>query len=197
MSKQKEHILLDVDGVLLDYDRAFEVYYGLDKSIVETTYLYSERYGIDESMIIKMVDEFNQSDAFSQIKPLPNAIQAISDLSKSGHEIFIISSCGLSKLTHDLRKNNLITVFGDVFSDFHLIDFHKTKLNELTKYKNSEAFWVDDVYHHYIAGKNLGFNAIWKTTEHNKVMQSQPEHKNENIQECWKDIKSLILSNSP
>lgn len=196
MSNTKEHILLDVDGVLLDYDKAFESYYGLNDIALKPTYLYSERYGIEESLIIEMVNEFNESNAFSRIKPFANSKKAISSFVQNGHELFIISSCGLSSKTHELRKDNLITTFGDVFSDFHLIDYHKSKFNELEKYKDSEAFWIDDVYHHYIAGKNLGFNAIWKTVEHNRELQSHPDYKDENIYECWKDIKSLILSSS-
>lgn len=196
MSNTKEHILLDVDGVLLDYDKAFESYYGLNDIALKPTYLYSERYGIEESLIIEMVNEFNESNAFSRIKPFANSEKAISSFVQNGHELFIISSCGLSSKTYELRKDNLITTFGDVFSDFHLIDYHKSKFNELEKYKDSEAFWIDDVYHHYIAGKNLGFNAIWKTVEHNRELQSHPDYKDEKIYECWKDIKSLILSSS-
>lgn len=188
MSNKKE-IILDVDGVLLDYEKAFEDYFNLSP-ISDIYRNFTDRFGIHDDQILKMVNDFSLEKEFSMLEPFDGAIEALNELKNKGHKISIISSCGDDPYVHELRKINLLNVFGDIFDNITLIGMRLCKSNFLEKYKNTNSIWIDDTYKHYKTGIKLGLNSIWRTTKYNKL--DQKDLPKENIMCDWKDISSYI-----
>lgn len=191
MSNKKE-IILDVDGVLLDYEKAFEDYFNLTP-ISDTYRDFTDRFGIHDDEILKMVNDFSLEKEFSMLEPFDGAIEALNSFKDKGYKISIISSCGDNPYVHELRKTNLLNVFGDIFDKITLIGMRLCKAEFLEEYKNTNSIWIDDTFKHYKSGLKLGLDSIWRTTKYNKL--DQKDFPEENILCDWKDIYSYI-SNS-
>ena len=188
MSNKKE-IILDVDGVLLDYEKAFEDYFDLTP-ISDTYRNFTDRFGIDDNQILKMVNHFSLEKEFSMLEPFDGAIESLNSFKDKGYRISIISSCGDDPYVHELRKTNLLNVFGDIFDKITLIGMRLCKAEFLKEYKNTKSIWIDDTFQHYKSGVKLGLDSIWRTTEYNKL--DQKDFPKENIICDWKEISSYI-----
>lgn len=184
-------IILDVDGVLLNYEEGFIEHFGLDsKSIASTYENFTDQFGLEDSVILDMVFNFNDHVAFSKLKPFVGAKESLDKLKAKGYSLSIISSCGSDIKTHEMRKENLISVFGDIFDDLELIAIRESKKKYLKKHQDSKAIWIDDSYSHYKDGQLLGLDSIWKTTIYNQHQQKRK--KGENCIGSWENIMNYI-----
>lgn len=188
-------ILVDADGVLLNWEYAFDVWmetHGF-KKIPGTEFDYSmgKRYGIDGDQAKKLIKIFNESAAIGFLPPLRDAMYYIKKLHEEhGYVFHCITSLSLDPSAGKLREMNLKKLFGDtVFEKIVCLDTGADKDDALAPYKNTGCYWVEDKFENAVTGHNLGLRAILVEHGHNmyEYHQNIPKVKN------WKEIYSVIV----
>lgn len=118
-----KRIALDVDSVLLDYEKAFMDKFGLLAPCTPNG-LGSLLDGSDycENDIDEMILTLNSSEEFKNIGPVNGAVHAIESLKSRGIDLVTVSSCGDQTITTEYRTYNLDTVFGEeIFTIKHTL----------------------------------------------------------------------------
>jgi FMN phosphatase YigB (HAD superfamily) len=192
MSKK---IIVDCDGVLLDWAYAFDVWMGEHgyARISNTDHYYNQtlRYGINDSMATKLVKKFNQSGCVGFIPAYKDSVEYVTKLNAEGWRFEVISSLDKDKYAQKLREKNLIHLFGNVFDFIDCgLDYNKGKVEYLIeKYKNESFYWIEDSPKNAEAGLNAGLRSIIMDHQYNK------EWNGLRVQN-WKDIYQLIKNDT-
>ena len=112
-------IILDCDGVLLDWAYAFDVWMaeqGYLRLPNSTKYYYqSMRYGIDKKTANQQVKIFNESGCVGFIPAYKDAVEYVNKLYTLGWRFEVVSCLDKDKYAQKLRAKNLLHLFGDVF----------------------------------------------------------------------------------
>lgn len=181
-------ILTDVDGVLLNWEYAFNVWvqergYELTKDS-HKHYDMNKRYGITVQEKNKLVKQFNESAAIGFLPPLRDAVHYVQKLHREhGYVFHVITSLSLDPNAQRLRTMNLQKLFGEnVFERFVYLDTGADKDEALSKYKGSGLLWVEDKTENAICGKNLGLDGVLIEHSHNMKVTEVPVLKN------WKEV---------
>lgn len=188
-------ILVDCDGVLLNWEYAFDVWmetHGF-KKIPGTEFDYSigKRYGIDKDQAKKLIKIFNESAAIGFLPPLRDAMYYVKRLHEEhGYVFHCITSLSLDPSAGKLREMNLNKLFGETaFEKVVCLDTGADKDDALKYYKDSGCYWVEDKVENAIVGHNLGLRSILVEHGHNmyEYHPDIPKVKN------WKEIYSVIV----
>lgn len=188
-------ILTDVDGCLLNWEYAFDVWmetHGF-KKIPGTEFDYSigKRYGIDKDQAKKLIKIFNESAAIGFLPPLRDAMYYVKRLHEEhGYVFHCITSLSLDPSAGKLREMNLNKLFGETaFEKVVCLDTGADKDDALKYYKDSGCYWVEDKVENAIVGHNLGLRSILVEHGHNmyEYHPDIPKVKN------WKEIYSVIV----
>tara|TARA_B110000908_G_C10249599_1_gene451058 strand:+ start:1393 stop:1974 length:582 start_codon:yes stop_codon:yes gene_type:complete len=187
-------ILTDVDGVLLNWEYAFNVWmkdYGYverSKSVVSNTYDMGERYGISNSEKYKLIKMFNESAAIGFLPPLRDAIHYVQKLHKEhGYVFHVITSLSLDHNVQSLREQNLIKLFGEgVFEKFVYCDTGADKDDALEPYHGSGDIWIEDKIENAELGVKLGLDSVLIEHGHNMHHKCIPLMKN------WKEVYTYV-----
>ena len=119
--KLKKTILTDADGVLLNWEFAFNIWmqeHGF-QTVKGYQFMYdmAERYGIPKEQVKKLVRQFNESATIGYLPALRDAVQYVTKLADEGWEFIAITSLSTNKYAQRLRKRNLDKLFGkDTFA---------------------------------------------------------------------------------
>ena len=110
-------ILVDADGVLLNWEYAFAVYmeqHGFKKIPgSEFDYDIGKRYGIDKEQGKKLIKIFNESAAIGFLPPLREAVDYVKRLHEEfGYVFHCITSLSTDPNAAKLREMNLAKLFG-------------------------------------------------------------------------------------
>jgi FMN phosphatase YigB (HAD superfamily) len=166
-------ILVDADGVLLNWEYAFDVWmeqhgYKKDPSNADK-YSIGKRYNIHDSLGKNLIKTFNESAAIGFLPPLRDAMHYVQKLHKEHGYVFrCITSLSLDKNAQRLRRMNLEKLFGEtVFEDIQCLDTGADKDEALAPYANSECFWIEDKIQNAIVGHNIGLHSILIAHGHN------------------------------
>lgn len=155
----KNHILTDCDGVLLDWNTAFDKYMLSEHDAVvknDNTYCIGSRYGWEPEAGLAEVLKFNASDAVHDLKPIPGAVEAIKILNEVYNCRFtIISSLSDDPKKRDAREENVKRYFGDVFEDVICMKLTRTKADVLREYP-AGMIWLEDHATNAAIGHALG-----------------------------------------
>lgn len=163
---ENELILVDVDGVLLNWLGSFRTWledkgYKVKYPEHLNTYHFMSAYGIERPLSGELCDEFNSSSYISELEPINGAVETVKKLHDNhGHRFVAITSFSKNPVSHTFRKMNLYEVFGDVFDDFIFLDHRESKLPSLKKYQGTGYAWIDDTFVHVWDGFSVGLNAI-------------------------------------
>lgn len=164
-------IIVDVDGVILDYHKgiieAYEEHYIECDSPTDLEDVFSPTVGKG------FIALFNQTTKFSELKPYRDADVYLKKLYDEGYTIKLITACGDSLNTQQLRLDNLRNVFGDIFDEIHMIGLGKSKYEYLKSYTETDFVYIDDSYDHYLDAETLGLDAIMMETEFNKSIKTK------------------------
>ena len=162
----KKLILVDCDGVLCDWESAFDLWMTEQGYIMRpdgaNKYKIDQRYWIDQIDCIRLVKLFNQSAAIGFLPPLRDAIHYVKKLhAEHGYVFQCITSLSTNKNAQKLRQANLTNLFGPtVFEDIICLDTGADKDDALRPYQNSGLFWIEDKLENAIVGEKMGLKSI-------------------------------------
>lgn len=186
-------ILTDCDGVLLNWEYAFNTWmtrHGYEpEPFASMEYDVAKKYGIPKSEAKRLVKFFNESASIGFLPPLRDAIHYVQKLHREhGYVFHVITSLSLEPAAHKLREQNLKKLFGEtVFGKFVYLDCGADKDEELAKYKESGHIWIEDKIENAECGQRFGLEPI--VMEHGFNMDDDrfPMMKN------WKDIYNYVI----
>ena len=189
-------ILVDADGVILDWEYAFSVWME-EHGFVRTEgsqFLYDigQRYGIDHEQGRKLIKIFNESAAIGFLPPLRDAMYYVKRLHEEhGYVFHCITSLSLDANAGKLREMNLRKLFGKTaFEKIICLDTGADKNEALEPYRDSGCYWCEDKPENAEVGHKLGLKSILMEHGHNM------SHANEQIPvvKNWREIYEIITS---
>ena len=186
-----KRIIVDCDGVLLDWAYAFDVWmveHGYSR-LPNTSQYYDQtlRYGILQVEAITQIKKFNESGCVGFIPAFRDSVEYVTKLSELGWKFEVISCLDKDKYAQNLRQKNLLHLFGDVFGFIDCaLDFRVGKEQYLLdRYKGKKYYWIEDSVDHAESGKRVGLNSIVMDHPYNKEWGG-PRIEN------WKEIYQII-----
>ena len=190
-------ILTDVDGVLLNWEYAFDTWmqtHGHRKvEGGEFKYNIGKRYNIDDDRAKQQIKYFNESAAIGFLPPLRDAMHYVRKLHEEHGYIFhAITSLSNDENSCKLREMNLKKLFGEtVFEKFIYLDTGANKDHVLRKYRNKDLYWIEDKIDNCIAGLNVNLKPLLMEHGHNMDFEHPeiPRVKN------WREVYHRILGN--
>ena len=185
-------ILTDVDGVLLNWEYAFNIWmqrhgYKLGKNA--NSYDMGERYDLTDKKKRELVKFFNESAAIGYLPPLRDAIHYVRKLhEKHGYVFHVLTALSDDHQAQELRRQNLQKLFGEtVFEKFIYCDTGADKDEILEPYYGSGLFWIEDKVENAKLGLELGLESILIEHGHNMHTADIP------LMKSWKDVYSYVV----
>lgn len=187
-------ILTDVDGVLLDWETAFEEYaeargyaFNENKRIV---YGMGEQLGITSAEAFELISGFNHSEEFGRIKPYRDSVEYVKRFNDEGWKFIAITTAGEHPDTWPLRQKNLDAVFGTVAIDeLYVLPLAGDKGVELIKYADSGLFWIEDKPSNAELGFKYGLKPLLMDNFHNSEYSGSVQRV-----QSWQEIYKIITS---
>jgi len=188
-------ILVDADGVLLNWEWAFSVWMEQHghTSIENGNLLYDigERYGITKEQGKQLIKIFNESAAIGFLPALRDAMFYVKRLHEEHGYIFhCITSLSTDPNAGKLRKMNLEKLFGETaFEQVICLDTGADKDEILAIYAGKDYYWVEDKLENAVVGKDFGLRSILMEHGHN-MHENIPD----GIQKVtnWKEIYEIV-----
>ena len=187
-------ILTDSDGVLLDWEYAFDVYmsqHGFNKQPGgNLKYNIGTRYGIDNEQGKKLIKIFNESAHIGFLPPLRDAMYYVKKLAEEhGYRFHAITSLSQDPNACELRRMNLQKLFGKVaFEHFVFLDTGADKDAALEPYRDTGCYWIEDKYENCLAGLKVGLKPILMEHGHSLDFNHSEITKVKN----WKEIYEIV-----
>lgn len=195
----KKLILTDADGVILDWEYAFDIwmnYHGFHK--VEggnLRYSIGKRYGIDTEQGEKLIKIFNESPTIGFLPALRDAAFYVKKIHEElGYVFHCITSLSSNEAACKLRKLNLQKLFGNsVFEECIFLDTNAPKHEALEPYRDSGLLWIEDKIKNAEIGHEMGLRSIIMEHGHNMSFEHPeiPRVKN------WKEIYEQLRGGEP
>ena len=195
MNINEKVILVDCDGVLCDWEYAFDVWmrHHGNSIKVKGEYLMSKKYGIENEESKSLIRHFNESAAIGFLPPLRDAMHYVKKLHEEhGYVFHCITSLSNDPNAQKLRTLNLERLFGKtVFEKFVYLDTGADKDKALDEYRNTECFWVEDKPENATVGATRGLKSIVVNHLHN----ASADFGNLDIVRVnnWKEIYELVV----
>lgn len=193
MADTNKVILTDVDGVLLNWEYAFDQWmqqHDYKRNNNKFVYNIMDRYDLTPKKSRELIRYFNESAAIGFLPPLRDAMYYVDLLHrKHGYVFHVITSLSLDPAAGQLRTNNLQKLFGEtVFERFVYLDTGADKDEILAEYKNTGYVWIEDKTENAEAGLKQGLNSILVEHGHNMNYNNPavPIYKN------WKEIYDAV-----
>ena len=187
-------ILTDADGVLLDWEYAFDVYmqqHGFNQQDGgNLKYNIGSRYGIDPEQGKKLIKIFNESAHMGFLPPLRDAMYYVKRLHEEhGYVFHAITSLSQDPNACELRTMNLRKLFGKTaFEKFVYLDTGADKDAALEPYRNTGCYWIEDKYENCLAGLKVGLKSILMEHGHSLDFNHPEIPKVKN----WKEIYEIV-----
>jgi hypothetical protein len=187
-------ILVDADGVLLNWEYAFAIWmeqHGFEKVPGgELNYNIGERYNISWEQGRKLIKMFNESAAIGFLPPLRDAMYYVKRLHEEfGYVFHCITSLSLDPNAKKLREMNLAKLFGEtVFQKVVCLDTGADKDDALKSYRDTGCWWIEDKPENAVAGLNVGLKPLLMEHGHNM----HHYHKSIPIVKNWKEIFEIV-----
>jgi len=190
--KLKKIILTDADGVLLNWEFAFNCW--MEEHGFKTTkgyqfkYDMAERYGIPKEQVKTLIRQFNESATIGFLPALRDAVQYVTKLADEGWEFHCITSLSKNKYAKSLRQKNLDKLFGKgVFTKLICLGTGDDKDDTLAQYEGSKLWWIEDKPVNCEAGLKAGLKPI--LVEHGHNMNGEYPYP---IAKDWEHIYNIV-----
>jgi len=187
-------ILTDADGVLLDWEWAFNVWmqeHGFEEVPgSKLNYDMSVRYGIPKEQVKKLIRIFNESAAIGFLPALRDAVYYVKRLHEEhGFRFHCITSLSLDPNAQKLREMNLRKLFGKTaFERVVCLDTGADKEEALEEYEGTGCYWLEDKPENAEAGYNVGLRSL--LIEHGHNMHHY--HEGIRVVKNWKHIYEIV-----
>ena len=191
-----KYILIDCDGVCLDWEEAFMVWMqdSGHTPVDGFQFMYGvhKRFGLEKQVTSKLVRQFNASAAIGFLPPLRDAQHYIKKLhEKHKYKFIAVTSLSLDRYAQKLRERNLAKLFGDnTFEDVICLDTGADKdevLLELSKtYKG--CYWIEDKITNANVGAEIGYDTL--LVEHGHSLNAEGNFK---VMKNWEEIYHEIV----
>ena len=164
-------ILVDCDGVLFDWEYAFDQWmkrHGYTKHN-SGDYQIHLNYNLDYDETKRLIRMFNESAWIRKLPPLRDAIHYVKKLHREqGYVFHAITSLSNDQYAQHLRTKNLREMFGDtVFERYVYLDTGADKDDVLEHYRDSGCYWIEDKPQNVDTGIDLGLEGILMLHPHN------------------------------
>ena len=187
-------ILTDCDGVLMNWEYAFNVWmqsHGYEMSDKGMThYDMGDRYDLSRNKKRQLVRQFNESAAIGFLPPLRDAMYYVDLLHrKHGYVFHMITALSKDESAQKLRIMNTKKLFGETtFEKFIFVDTGADKDEVLDEYYDSGFIWIEDKLENAELGDQLGLESILVEHGHNMDNDQFPTFAS------WKEIYDYITN---
>lgn len=174
----RQPVIFDCDGVLLDWETGFRMW-------VETTYPefeftsdaptswdLTEWIGcVTQATAFSLIQQFNQSEAFGRLLPSPHAARTLYEVARLGHPIYVLTSCSSSPEILRRRQTNLSDRFSTPIDRTICLDLGVSKLDTLKAFYTvfGECIWIEDNFGNAVAGLCAGHRSFFLHRPHNQA----------------------------
>ena len=195
MKKDEKLILVDCDGVLVDWLYSFHMW--MEQHGYFAAEQYDEEYDIHKTFNIskekgrELVRSFNESATMCCLPPLKDSVKYVKKIHEElGYVFHCITSMSLDQHAGMLRKMNLEKLFGDkAFEKVVCLDTGADKDDALLPYLDTGCMWVEDKPKNAELGANMGLNAILIDHPFNK----DHHHSDVTRVDSWKEIYEMLV----
>lgn len=171
----KQPVILDCDGVLLDWETGFRNWVLRHRPTTVFASEYPSDWDLshwigcssDESMAL--IQGFNQSAYFGSLGSMPGAARTLYELERLGHPLFVVTSCSSDPVTSQRRSMNLSVMFAPRFQRVICLDLGVSKLETLRAFQlvYGECVWVEDNLKNALDGFTAGHRSFFLHRPHN------------------------------
>jgi len=190
-------ILVDCDGVLLDWEWAFNVWvqqHGFEEQPdAKLHYDMSVRYGTSRGQIRKLIKIFNESASIGFLPALRDSVYYVKRLHEEyGYRFHCITSLSQDENAQKLLEMNLNKIYGSTaFERIVCLDTGAHKDEALEEYEGTGCWWIEDKPENALAGWRAGLRPILLEHGHNMNY----DHPDIHLAKNWKDIFYKITGN--
>ncbi len=195
MTERQKTILVDCDGVLLDWESAFDTWMASHGYQInpggENQYSMTRRYPVTKDVAGQLIQTFNESAAIGFLPALRDAVHYVKRLHEEhGYVFHCITSLSQDPNAVRLREMNLVKLFGhSVFEKVICLSTGADKDHALEPYRNSGLYWVEDKPENADVGYEMGLQSLLMEHGHNvDHVCPYPVVKN------WREIYAIITS---
>ena len=194
MAKREKTILTDCDGVLFDWEYAFDQWMTRHGYRVSAPNEYNMhiKYDLEKVEAQRLVRMFNESAWIRRLSPLRDAVKYVKKLHEEhGYVFHAITSLSDDEYSQHLRTKNLRELFGPtVFEKYVYLDCGADKDAVLEQYRGTECVWVEDKPENAIAGAAVGLDCYLIDHHHNRYFNEE----NLNIKRVsnWKELYGTL-----
>ena len=191
-------ILADCDGVLLDWEYAFNIWmqeHGFEEVPgSKFSYEMDERYGIPKEQVRKLIRLFNESAAIGFLPALRDAMYYVKRLHEEhGYRFHCITSLSTDPNAVKLREQNLSKLFGKTaFERVVCLPTGADKNEALEEYRDTGCYWIEDKPVNAEAGLAAGLRPL--VIEHGHNLHYYHEHIT--LVKNWRDVYQIITNQS-
>lgn len=195
MKHNSRTILVDADGVLLDWEYAFSVWMEQHGHVKqqgsEFIYDIGEQYGITKPQAKQLIKIFNESAAIGFLPPMRDAMFYVKRLHEEhGYRFHCITSLSLDPNAGKLREMNLRKLFGKTaFESVVCLDTGADKTQALEPYRNTGFWWIEDKPENADVGYSLGLKSV--LIEHGHNMNHECPYP---VVKNWREIYAIVTS---
>ncbi len=185
-------IVVDCDGVLLDWEHSFKLWMKEKGYEVKNDVEYSmaKSYEMEKPEMKKLIRHFNESATMCCLPPLRDAVKYVRKIHEElGYVFHCVTSMTLDRHANKLREQNLSNLFGETaFEKIQCLDTGADKDDALLPYLDSGCVWVEDKIKNAELGDRLGMSAVLMKHDH------QNDYTNDAIPavESWKEIYEML-----
>ena len=191
-------ILVDSDGVLLDWEYAFNIWmqeHGFEEVPgSKLSYEMSERYGIPKDQVRRLIRLFNESAAIGFLPALRDAMYYVKRLHEEhGYRFHCITSLSTDPNAVRLREMNLAKLFGKTaFERVVCLPTGADKNEALEEYRDTGCYWIEDKPVNAEAGLAAGLRPL--VIEHGHNLHYYHEHIT--LVKNWRDVYGIVTGQS-
>jgi beta-phosphoglucomutase-like phosphatase (HAD superfamily) len=190
-------ILVDVDGVLLDWNAGFCNW--MDKQGfpfipgTEHEYAIEKRHeNVTFTQARKLIEEFNTSDELRTLQPNKDSQEFVAKLVDEGFRFIAVTAVSDDPVAGINRRYNLEQVFGDIFDEIHCTPLGESKQVILREnWGGTGLIWIEDHFKNAEAGYEEGLRSVLVDTPYNRHFMTDLFPRVD-AEKPWADIYKIV-----
>jgi hypothetical protein len=195
---EKRRIVLDVDGVVLNFNILLEKILKQNKIIYDMSQWESilPENNLMESQIFDLIRQCWDSPEFARLQPYPNTVETIKELVSEGYEIVYSTSVGTwNGIISRIKNLNSLGILDDIkaYRKFESSAYDKAETIALSGAK----WFIDDKPKNIWVVKDRcpNVNVVWMNHGARHVWQGEFDKTFDYEALKWEDVKKLLLHN--